>query len=53
MSLGRLIPPQSPWEGLQVANFDHCLHIVMVIGKCRDVFRRIFGLEGGREESIM
>ena len=28
MSLGRLTPPQSPWEGLQVTNFDLCLHIM-------------------------
>ena len=39
-------------EGLQVTNFDQCLHIVMVIGKCTDVFRGIFfclgvGLMGG------
>ena len=39
---GRLTPPQSPWEGLQVTNFDLCLHIVMVTGKCTDVFRGIF-----------
>ena len=29
-------------EELQVTNFDQCLHIVMVIGKCTDVFRGIF-----------
>ena len=28
-----LLPPQSPWEGLQVTNFDQCLHIVMVFGE--------------------
>ena len=39
---GRLNPPQSLGEGLQVTNFDHCLHILMVIGKCTDVFRRTF-----------
>ena len=46
---GRLTPPQSLWEGLHVTNFDLCLHIVMVIGKCQDVFRGIFwlGVEGG------
>ena len=33
--------PQSLREGLQVTNFDQCLHIVMVIGKCTDVFRGI------------
>ena len=42
MSLGTTYSPQSPWEGLQVTNFDLCLHIVMVIGKCKDVFRGIF-----------
>ena len=26
---------------LQVTNFDQCLYIVMVIGKCTDVFRGI------------
>ena len=41
---------QSPWEGLQVQNFDQCLHIVMVIGKCTGVFRRIFWLEAGVEK---
>ena len=42
MSLGMTItPPQSLGEGLQVTNFDQCLHIVMVIGKCTDVFRGI------------
>ena len=41
---GRLTPSHSPGEGLQVTNFDMCLHVVcsMVIGKCTDVFRRIF-----------
>ena len=43
-----LLPPtQSPWEGLQVTNFDKCLHIVMVVGKCTYVFRGIFWLGGG------
>ena len=33
------LPPHSPrGRGLQVTNFDHCLHTVMVIGKCTDVF---------------
>ena len=27
-----------PGEGLQVTNFDQCLHTVMVIGECTDVF---------------
>ena len=31
----------------QVTNFDHCLHIVMVIGKCTDVFRGTFFLGRG------
>ena len=47
--MGRITPPKSPWEGLQVTNFDQCLHIVMVIGKCTDVFRGVFWL-GGRAE---
>ena len=47
---GRLTTPQSPWEGLQVTNFDLCLHIVMVTGKCTDVFRGIFFCLGGRVE---
>ena len=34
--------PHSPWGGLQVTNSDQCLHTVMVIGKCTDVFRVIF-----------
>jgi len=42
MCLGRLTPPQFPWEGLQVTNFEQCLHIIMVIGKCTDVFRGLF-----------
>ena len=37
----------SPWEGLQATNFDQCLHIVMMIGKCTDVFRGILWLGGG------
>jgi len=50
---GRLTHPQPPWEGLQVTNFDQCLHVVMVIGKCKDVFSGIFWLGGrGREEGI-
>ena len=51
MSLGKTYSPTAPWDGLQVQNFDQCLHIVMVIGKCTDVFRGIFfglgGFEGG------
>ena len=42
MSLERLTPPQSLGEGLQVTDFVQCLHTVMVIGKCTDVFRGIF-----------
>ena len=41
MSLGMTYSPTIPGEGLQVTNFDQCLHIVMVIGKCTDVFRGI------------
>ena len=48
---GRHTPLQSPWEGLQVTNFDQCLHVEMVIGKCTDVFRGIFWLGVGVEKS--
>ena len=42
--------PTIPEEGLQVTNFDQYLHIIMVIGKCTDVFRGIlFLFEGGAE----
>ena len=52
MSLGMTYSPQSLGEGLQVTNFDQCLHTVMVTGKCTDVFRGILfclvvGLRGG------
>ena len=40
-------PPKFPGEGLQVANFDHCLQIVIVIGKCTNVFRGTFSRWGG------
>ena len=53
MSLGVTYSPQSQWEGLQVTNFDQCLHMVMVIWKCTDVFRGIFRLGGGLEEEDM
>ena len=47
MSLGMTYFPQSPGEGLQVTNFDQCLHTVMVIGRCTDVSRDIFIVGGG------
>ena len=52
MSLGMTYSPTIPGGGLQVTNFDQSLHIVMVIGKCTDVFRGILfclgvGLRGG------
>ena len=51
MSLGMTYPPQSLGEGLQVTNFDQCLHTVMVTGKCTDVISGIFwfgcGVQGG------
>ena len=54
MSLGMTYPPQSLGEGLQVTNFDQCLHTVMVIGKCTDVFRGIFLVLGvGLREGAM
>ena len=42
MSLGMTYSPQSLGEGLQVTNFNQSLHIIMVIGKCTDIFRGIF-----------
>ena len=36
---GRLYPPQSPGEGLQIMNYACCLHLALVIGKYTDVFR--------------
>ena len=51
---GRLTPPQSLGEGLQVTNFNQCLHIIMVIGKCTDVFRGNFLVLGvGLREGAM
>ena len=45
-----LLPRSPRREGLQVTNFDLCIHIVMVTGKCTDVFRGIFFWFGGRVE---
>ena len=45
-----LLPHSPRGRGQQVTNFDQCLHIVMVIGKCTGVFRRIFWLEAGAEK---
>ena len=42
MSLGTIYSPTVPMGGLQVTNFDCCLHILMAIGKCTVVFRGIF-----------
>ena len=54
MSLGMTYSPTIPGEGLQVTNFDQCLHIIMVIGKCTDVFRGIFLVLGvGLREGAM
>ena len=47
--MGRLTPLQSPWEGLQVTNFDQCLHIIMVIGKHIHIQGDVFGLRRGVE----
>ena len=41
------IPHGSGGGGLEVTNFDHCLHIVIVIGKCTDIFRWNFLALGG------
>ena len=48
---GDILLPNSPrGKGCKLQTyFDLCLHIVMVIGKCRDVFRGIFWF-GGRFE---
>ena len=46
MYLGMNYSPQSLGEGLQVTNFDQCLHTVMVIGKCTDVFRGVLRVRG-------
>ena len=37
---------RSQWEGLQVTNFDLCLRVAMVTGKCTDVLREIFRFSG-------
>ena len=48
MSLGTTYSPVVPqWEGPKVTNFDLCLHLVMVTGKCTDVFRGIFWFRRG------
>ena len=52
MSLGMTESPTIPGGGAASYKFDQCLHIVMVIGKCTDVFRGILfclgvGLGGG------
>ena len=52
MSLGMTYSPTVSGEGLQVTNFDQCLHTVVVIGKCIDVFRGIFFIFGGGEGSM-
>ena len=51
---GNDLPPQSLGEGLQVTNFDQCLHTVMVSGKCTDVIRGNFwfGCGGSGEGAI-
>ena len=51
--MGRLNPQQFPGEGPQVTNFDHCLHIVMVIGTCTHVFGGTFFIKGGQGEGVM
>ena len=47
MPLRTTYSPTVPGEGLQVTNFYQCLHAVMVIGKCTDVFRGFFLVGGG------
>ena len=48
-----LLPHSPHGMGQQVTNFDQCLHIVMVIGKCTGVFRRIFLVGGGVEKRMI
>ena len=50
MSLGLTYSPTVPRGGLQVTNFDQRLHTVMIIWKCTDLFRMIFGWGGGGGE---
>ena len=52
MSLGTTYSPHSPLEGLQVTNFDQCLHTVMVILKCTDYpsFQGDLVIGGGKVE---
>ena len=33
-------------------NFAHCLHIVLVIGKYTDIFRKNYFMVGGLEEGV-
>ena len=47
MSLGTTYSPTVPVGGTTNYKFDQCLHKVMVIGKCTDVFRGIFWLGEG------
>ena len=35
------LPPRSLGKGLQVTNFDQCLHTVMVTGNCTDAIRGV------------
>ena len=43
-------PPQSPGKGLQVMNFAHCLHTVLVTWKYTDVLRGDFSGWGTWED---
>ena len=47
MSLGMTYSPKSLGKGLQITNFEQCLHTVMVIEKCTDVFRGFYFRFGG------
>ena len=49
MSLGTSYSPAVPVR-VQKPVLNLCLHIVMVTGKCTDVFKGIFGLGRGRAE---
>ena len=47
MSFGMTNSLKVPGGGAASYNFDQCLYTIMVIGKCTDVFIRIF-LDLGR-----
>ena len=52
MSLGTTYSLTVQVSGLQVTKFDQYLRIVMVIGKCTDIFRGIFFGYGGKRRGL-